>query len=114
MEAERIAEEKATKKKRERAIKRWTQLIHGLRIRQRLQEQYAREGREDASGNVEEVPEIEVCLSLRMSCKTTDFPVSLNQEELPEASWSDQMTLSSPINFLERNIASILQSLSQS
>jgi hypothetical protein len=39
-EAEQEAEEKARTKLQERVIKRWTRLVHGLRIRQRLQEQY--------------------------------------------------------------------------
>jgi len=39
-EAEREAEEKARIKKEDRVLKQWTRLIHGLRIRQRLQEQY--------------------------------------------------------------------------
>lgn len=40
-EAEQQAEETARNKRKERVIKRWTRLVHGLRIRQRLQEQYA-------------------------------------------------------------------------
>ncbi|KAG6831023.1 hypothetical protein H0H87_006512 [Tephrocybe sp. NHM501043] len=40
-EAEQDAEEKARIKRDERVIKHWTRLIHGLRIRQRLQAQYA-------------------------------------------------------------------------
>ncbi|KAJ6582797.1 hypothetical protein B0H10DRAFT_1890357 [Mycena sp. CBHHK59/15] len=39
-EAEHDAAEKAHAKKRERVLKRWTRLIHGLRIRQSLQEEY--------------------------------------------------------------------------
>ncbi|KAF8157998.1 hypothetical protein B0H34DRAFT_707119 [Crassisporium funariophilum] len=39
-EAEREAEEKARIKREERVIKQWTRLVHGLRIRQRLLEQY--------------------------------------------------------------------------
>lgn len=39
-ESERVAEEKARVKREERVIKQWTRLIQGLRIRQRLQEQY--------------------------------------------------------------------------
>ncbi|PFH49962.1 hypothetical protein AMATHDRAFT_194065 [Amanita thiersii Skay4041] len=39
-EAEKTAEEKARAKRKDQAIKRWTRLIQGLRIRQRLQEQY--------------------------------------------------------------------------
>lgn len=35
-----MAEEKARVKREERVIKQWTRLIQGLRIRQRLQEQY--------------------------------------------------------------------------
>lgn len=38
--AEREAEEKARIKREDRALKQWTRLIHGLRIRQRLQAQY--------------------------------------------------------------------------
>ncbi|KAF9485754.1 Rad4-domain-containing protein [Pholiota conissans] len=40
-EAEREAEEKARIKREDRVLKQWTRLIHGLRIRQRLQDQYA-------------------------------------------------------------------------
>lgn len=39
--AEREAEEKARIKREDRVLKQWTRLIHGLRIRQRLQDQYA-------------------------------------------------------------------------
>ncbi|KAF9262696.1 Rad4-domain-containing protein [Marasmius fiardii PR-910] len=46
-EAEQDAEEKAKFKREERVVKLWTKLVHGLRIRQRLIEQYAdRNGRE--------------------------------------------------------------------
>ncbi|KIM40899.1 hypothetical protein M413DRAFT_19059 [Hebeloma cylindrosporum] len=40
-EAEREADEKAKLKREDRVLKQWTRLIHGLRIRQRLQDQYA-------------------------------------------------------------------------
>lgn len=40
-EAEQEAELKARTKREERVIKRWMRLVHGLRLRQRLQEQYA-------------------------------------------------------------------------
>ncbi|KAF5344898.1 hypothetical protein D9758_011558 [Tetrapyrgos nigripes] len=40
-EAEQESERKARAKREERVIKQWTRLIHGLRIRQRLQAQYA-------------------------------------------------------------------------
>ncbi|KAF9560913.1 Rad4-domain-containing protein [Agrocybe pediades] len=39
-EAEAEAEEKARIKKEDRVLKHWVKLIHGLRIRQRLQDQY--------------------------------------------------------------------------
>ncbi|KAJ6508305.1 hypothetical protein C8R45DRAFT_439424 [Mycena sanguinolenta] len=39
-EAQNDAAEKAQTKKREQVLKRWTRLIHGLRIRQSLQEEY--------------------------------------------------------------------------
>ncbi|KIK69809.1 hypothetical protein GYMLUDRAFT_34213 [Collybiopsis luxurians FD-317 M1] len=44
LEAERETFEKARLKKEERVLKQWTRLVHGLRIRQRLQEQYANRG----------------------------------------------------------------------
>ncbi|KAG5638732.1 hypothetical protein H0H81_010542 [Sphagnurus paluster] len=40
-DAEQKAEEKARAKREERVIKQWSRLVHGLRIRQRLQAQYA-------------------------------------------------------------------------
>ncbi|KAF8799359.1 Rad4-domain-containing protein [Phlegmacium glaucopus] len=45
-EAEREAEEKARIKREDRVIKNWKRLIHGLQIRQRLQEQYGHKPRE--------------------------------------------------------------------
>ncbi|KAF7364833.1 hypothetical protein MVEN_00353500 [Mycena venus] len=39
-EAENDAAEKARAKRRERVLKRWARLVHGLRIRQSLQEEY--------------------------------------------------------------------------
>ncbi|KAJ7160117.1 hypothetical protein C8R46DRAFT_363273 [Mycena filopes] len=39
-EAEKEAADKARAKKRERVLKRWIRLVHGLRIRQSLQEEY--------------------------------------------------------------------------
>ncbi|KAF9066475.1 hypothetical protein BDP27DRAFT_1423852 [Rhodocollybia butyracea] len=51
-ESEREASEKARRKKEERVLKQWTRLVHGLRIRQRLQAQYAdRRGEESANGS---------------------------------------------------------------
>ena len=41
LESEQDAEEKARLKRQARVIKSWTRLIQGLRIRQRLQEEYA-------------------------------------------------------------------------
>ncbi|KAJ4482415.1 hypothetical protein J3R30DRAFT_2168920 [Lentinula aciculospora] len=41
LEASREASEIARLKREERVLKLWTRLVHGLRIRQRLQEQYA-------------------------------------------------------------------------
>ncbi|KAI0947082.1 hypothetical protein AcV7_009609 [Taiwanofungus camphoratus] len=40
-EAEHVAEDKRRAKRQEQVIKRWTKLVQGLRIRQRLQDQYA-------------------------------------------------------------------------
>ena len=48
-ETERDAEERERKKRMDRVIKRWTRLIQGLRLRQRLQEQY---GGSHASGEL--------------------------------------------------------------
>ena len=41
LEEEQEAEERARLKRHARAIKLWTRLVQGLRIRQRLQEEYA-------------------------------------------------------------------------
>ncbi|TFK63043.1 Rad4-domain-containing protein [Pluteus cervinus] len=49
-EAQQDAEEKARIKREERVIKRWTRLIHGLRVRKRLQEQYARPENDQPAG----------------------------------------------------------------
>lgn len=48
-EAEKDAEEKARVKREERVLKHWTRLVQGLRIRQRLQEQYATKPEEQQS-----------------------------------------------------------------
>ena len=40
-EAQQIEEEKARVKKEEKALQHWVKLVHGLRIRQRLQDQYS-------------------------------------------------------------------------
>jgi xeroderma pigmentosum group C-complementing protein len=40
LEAEREASEKARAKAHERVIKRWVKIVQGLRVRQRLMEQY--------------------------------------------------------------------------
>ncbi|KAH9841395.1 Rad4-domain-containing protein [Rhodofomes roseus] len=48
-EAEHEAEQKRRAKREDQVIKRWTKLIHGLRIRQRLQEQYADADRRESS-----------------------------------------------------------------
>ncbi|KAK0202067.1 hypothetical protein DFS33DRAFT_1386353 [Desarmillaria ectypa] len=53
-ESEQDAQEKARVKREEKAIKRWTRLIHGLRIRQRLQEQYAGRGEDKATEKEDE------------------------------------------------------------
>ncbi|KAH9947442.1 Rad4-domain-containing protein [Amylocystis lapponica] len=47
--AEQDAEEKRRAKRQEQVIKRWIKLVHGLRIRQRLQEQYADRGHQESS-----------------------------------------------------------------
>jgi len=49
-EAEQDAKEKARVKQEERVLKQWTRLVQGLRIRQRLQEQYATKPDEEQSG----------------------------------------------------------------
>ncbi|KAK7061108.1 hypothetical protein VNI00_000844 [Paramarasmius palmivorus] len=50
-EAERDATEKARRKKEEQVIKMWTRVIHGLKVRKRLLEQYQKEGREPAAAS---------------------------------------------------------------
>ena len=49
-EAEQEAERKRSAKRKEQVVKRWAKLVHGLRIRERLQAQYAERGRGDSSG----------------------------------------------------------------
>jgi xeroderma pigmentosum group C-complementing protein len=49
-----VAEEKARAKREERVIKQWTRLIHGLRIRQRLQEQYGTKSTTDRAVHEED------------------------------------------------------------
>ncbi|KAF9465269.1 hypothetical protein BDZ94DRAFT_1160286 [Collybia nuda] len=49
-EAEQDAEEKARIKREERVIKQWTRLVQGLRIRQRLQDQYKKPEEETIDG----------------------------------------------------------------
>ncbi|EPS96506.1 hypothetical protein FOMPIDRAFT_1053153 [Fomitopsis schrenkii] len=56
-EAEHDAEEKRRAKREDAVIKRWTKLIHGLRIRQRLQEQYAERGGQRGSSPAEAADE---------------------------------------------------------
>ncbi|KAL0961481.1 hypothetical protein HGRIS_006423 [Hohenbuehelia grisea] len=55
-EAEQEAAEKARSQLEERVIKRWTRLVHGLRIRQRLKAQYQTEGREEGGPSQLAVP----------------------------------------------------------
>lgn len=51
LEAEQEAEEKARLKKEERVLKQWSRLVHGLRIRERLQKQYADRADPDGAGD---------------------------------------------------------------
>ena len=77
-EAEKDAVQKEETKRKERVIKRWVKLIHGLRIRQRLRAQYT-------SGGVDELltqPEMSlkdtVCLIIIayfVSCLIYCFPL---------------------------------------
>ena len=46
-EAQKIADQKARAKREDQAIKRWIRLVQGMRIRQRLQDQYASGTAED-------------------------------------------------------------------
>lgn len=68
-EAEREADEKARVKREDRVLKQWTRLIQGLRIRQRLQEQYstkstredhAHHHEKDGDGSKPESPHVRV------------------------------------------------------
>ncbi|KZT11843.1 Rad4-domain-containing protein [Laetiporus sulphureus 93-53] len=59
-EAEHDAEQKRRAKREEQVIKRWTKLIQGLRIRQRLQEQYAHPDQRGSSPAVA-VDEVRTC-----------------------------------------------------
>ena len=62
---EKQAEEKAMAKKRERVLKQWIRLVHGLRIRQKLQEQYGSKATEgkglDTEENVKQREGDQVC-----------------------------------------------------
>ncbi|KAG6898421.1 hypothetical protein C0992_004132 [Termitomyces sp. T32_za158] len=51
-EAEQDAEEKSRAKREERVVKQWTRLIQGLRVRQRLREQYATKPQEETHSHV--------------------------------------------------------------
>jgi hypothetical protein len=65
-QSERIAEARARIKREERVIKHWKRLIQGLRIRQRLQEQYGtKKEKEEREGGIdkEEQEQIEVEVS---------------------------------------------------
>jgi hypothetical protein len=55
-EADRVEQERH--KKRERVLKRWTRLVQGLRIRQRLQAQYAGPAPKGATITVDVVNEV--------------------------------------------------------
>ncbi|KAJ6585400.1 hypothetical protein B0H19DRAFT_1109530 [Mycena capillaripes] len=57
-EAENDAAEKARAKKRERVLKRWHRLVHGLRIRQSLQEEY--KDRQPAAAAGEQGEDVEI------------------------------------------------------
>ncbi|KAJ7439239.1 hypothetical protein FB451DRAFT_1344313 [Mycena latifolia] len=57
-EAENDAAEKARAKKRDRVLKRWTRLVHGLRIRKSLQEEY--KDRQPAAGAGEQSENVEI------------------------------------------------------
>lgn len=62
---EKQAEEKAMAKKRERVLKQWVRLVHGLRIRQKLQEQYGSKAAEekglDTGRDVKQKEDDQVC-----------------------------------------------------
>ncbi|KAG8214342.1 hypothetical protein J3R82DRAFT_9308 [Butyriboletus roseoflavus] len=57
LEAEQYAEERARVKRLEHACKRWTRLVHGLRIRERLQKQYASGGTDEHGAPLGERPQ---------------------------------------------------------
>lgn len=52
-EIEKDAEEKERIKKEDRVLKQWIRLVHGLRIRHRLQKQYGSRSDERAEGLVD-------------------------------------------------------------
>jgi xeroderma pigmentosum group C-complementing protein len=54
-EAEKEAADKAEAKKREQILKRWTKLVQGLRIRQRMLDQYSRGASDNAANTIEVV-----------------------------------------------------------
>ncbi|RDB14699.1 DNA repair protein rhp41 [Hypsizygus marmoreus] len=70
-EAEQDAEEKARVKREERVLKQWTRLIQGLRIRQRLQEQYATKTDGEPEQNLEH-PAVEEGMEVTVATPSHD------------------------------------------
>ncbi len=84
-EAEQEAEAKRRAKRQEQVIKRWTKLVHGLRIRQRLLEQYAdrapgpgTEGRSGADVNADNQSAVEVRVFFVFSFPSLSAACALN------------------------------------
>ena len=66
--AEHEAEMKRRTKRQEQVIKRWQRLIQGLRIRQRLQEQYAGKGPQQSTEHSEEAEQLEQVSNTLSQC----------------------------------------------
>ncbi|TFK33041.1 hypothetical protein BDQ12DRAFT_716098 [Crucibulum laeve] len=74
-EAEREAEEKARFKREDRALKQWTRLIQGLRIRHRLKAQYGSKPNEESSHQAE-VEKEEKTAQSSSQCQDEDASLS--------------------------------------
>ncbi len=89
-EAEQEADAKRRAKRQEQVIKRWTKLVQGLRIRQRLVEQYADRAPPDAQAQLDVASEKQTAEEVRVfsvlyparflcrSCRHWHAPVSFH------------------------------------
>jgi xeroderma pigmentosum group C-complementing protein len=63
-EAEQEAAKRESEKRHDRVIKRWTRLVQGLRIRQRLQAQYASDMPKETTVTVQVEAVVDIYLAI--------------------------------------------------